>query len=267
MIDWIRVGKPQIDGYDTAILTQFLEAHHGWAKHTPMGPLTLVNGRVGVAPDPHGYGSEYMTDGWNQTNPDVLGDLDRYLAAWPAGYTGIGAFLDDLWPKWFPSTARVYGCSSGHHQMGPEHVRNSVYVTMNDAQGTAEGIYHEVGHLRLEALGIGIEQHDGRLLTNRMDELYDSSVRFDRQRPMSAVLHGLYAWLMLSENDLWCASKFSADESLIFLTPNLPKIQNGLDEVRRHARPTPEGELFLEGILAWGDDIVCRGQALIDSRG
>jgi HEXXH motif-containing protein len=142
-----------------------------------------------------------------------------------------------------------------------------VFVTVNDPQGCAAGIYHEVGHLRLETCGLNIDDHDGRLITNPIEDLFDSPVRKDVKRPMCAVIHGLYAWLMLTENDLWCADRISAADACSYLRPNLPKLREGIVEVERYAQPTVIGDVFLGGMMTWARDIVARGEKVLAAHG
>ena len=153
---------------------------------------------------------------------------------------------------------------------------NAVYVTANDWQGCSEGIYHEVGHARLESIGIEIDSHDNRLLLNGPDELYDSPIRWDIKRPMSAVVQAVYSWIMFCEADIQCATNLTgydtknpdqkvtpAEASVNYLIGNIPKIQDGLTEIRTHMKVTPEGAAFFDGYLEWGEDVVSRGVSLL----
>src|SRR3990167_4406497 len=112
-------------------------------------------------------------------------------------------------------------------------------VTTYDPQGCAQGIYHEVGHLRLESLGMHIEGHDNRLILNGPEELYDSPVRFDKQRPMEACIHGLYAWIIFTENDL-AVAKWDQTGTCTYLAQNVSKIEKGIVEVETHVVTTDE---------------------------
>lgn len=261
-IDWARVAQPQPDGYDSAVIAELLQKRFGWVKASRTDSV-LVGGDVAVAPCPFKYQSEYMLDASADVQLDELAAVDKYLAAWPDGYLMLGKFLDEFWPMRMDGVGR--GSSSGHQPMNSWNDafrRTAVYVTTTDPEGCATGVYHEVGHLRLEALGMDIDDHDGRLITNPIEDLYDSPVRKDVQRPMCAVIHGLYAWIMLSECDLWCADTISSADAAHYLRNNIPKIENGILEVERYVQPTPNGAIFISSMLDWARDVVQRGRAI-----
>lgn len=150
-----------------------------------------------------------------------------------------------------------------HHSSVLDPYVNGVYVTVDNMQGCAEGIFHEVGHLRLNALNLEIEQHDYRFFTNTPEELYESPIRRDKKRPLSAVIQAIYSWLMLSENDLQCANiQENAMMSADYLITNLPKIEDGLVTIRENIKCTSEGIDFIDGYLEWGEDICSRTREL-----
>jgi len=291
-IDWTRIAKPQPDGYDSHIIAAILNEKYGWNKISPTSELRLCNGAVAVVQDRQypsdevGRSDNPMIDGVSYITPEVCAGIDRFLTAWPAGAQMLELFLDEYWAKWSKTmTPHARGCSSGHyeiksclekHQRTSGLVLNAVYVTANDWQGCAEGIYHEVGHARLESIGIDIGAHDNRLLLNGPNELYDSPIRWDIKRPMSAVVQAIYSWIMFCEADIQCAVNLQgydtkdsehkqtpAEASCIYLIGNIPKIQDGLVEIRNNIKVTPEGREFFNGYLEWGDDVVSRGLALL----
>lgn len=305
IIDWSRVAKPQPDAYDSHVLAYFLKERYGWERIPATSPLRLCDGKVAVVKDrTHQPGQEPnplepMSD-FDDITPEILGDIDHFLMkAWPEGGLMLQTFLDEYWPKWsrmmagpdVPFGARRIpsrGSSSGHYEMKNSknhgHLNgvtvNAVYVACNDPQGCAEGIYHEVGHARLEAIGLEIESHDNMLLLNGPDELYDSPVRWDQKRPMSAVVQAVYSWIVFTENDIQCAVNLPgydikdpemwpmltpAEASAGYMITNIPKIQDGLDEIRKYAKLTPEGVKFFDGYLEWGDSVVTRGIEVLKS--
>jgi hypothetical protein len=153
------------------------------------------------------------------------------------------------------------GCASGHVVYVPEAARQQIYVTINDPHGCAQGCWHEYGHLKLESMGIGIETHDDRLLLNPPDELYPSAMRTDKLRPISAVLHGLYAWLQFTQNDyqLYMTKKIDQAEFRTYAAHNFPKLLANLDVLRRHARWTIPGQQFATEIYQWVDMLCAKG--------
>lgn len=229
---------------------------------------------------------------WNDTRAK---NIEPYLRAWDIGHEMFKLFLDEYWPlvSHFyierPNNKLINidknttleniaaqidahhmrGCSSGHWNPSTRELElakpymNAVYTTIVSHQGCVEGMYHEVGHLRLNALNLEIEKHDGRLFTNTSEELYESPIRRDKKRPMSAVIQAIYSWIIFGENDIQCAKiEGNSRESADYLIINLPKIEDGLATIRQHIKCTPEGKDFFDGYLEWGEDVCDRGRAL-----
>jgi hypothetical protein len=259
-IDWTRMAKPQADGYDGEVIRSL---------ELPRRPQTRGAFRDGIIEaivDVNGY-SDYQVALCRESlaDPRWAVQMTDFLSSWKAGYGFLVSYLDQC--RAFSSGNPGRGCHSGHDEVskdGPIH--HNVIVSIDDLMlnGTAEGIYHEVGHLRLESLGVWIEHHDGRLIRNAPDELYSSPVRRDKKRPMSAVLHATYSWLMFTENDWQNYSAGAMDVDLFrdYSAHNLPKLRNGIAEVMRYAKPTRDGEAFLDGMRAWADDLLVRCDAV-----
>lgn len=278
VIDWYRVSKPQDDLYDTQIMAQCLLEKFNWTKVIPTGPLTMCNGTVGVVKDSGSHQAPgIMADPSEYPEVDAqvetfVRQVDDHLSGWPTGYLSLQHFLDEYYPKFWPEVDTpgvlrlgMRGSSSGHEEMKKSDPRNAVYVTFNDPWGCAQGIYHETAHMRLEAVGVGINEHDHRLIDNPITELFDSPVRFDQKRPMCAVVQGLYAWIVFTENDLWLAERGPAERQRATeeCRNNIPKIRNGIAEVNRYLRPTAAGKSFFGGMIDWADSVVTRGEALL----
>ena len=268
MIDWTRMAQPQDDGYDTKILCMLETARTGWQKVAPERGVTLCGGRIAVLLDgPNGIGdAQHATP--EQASQEWADNASTYLRQWDAGYYALTEFIDAVQAFWHPTHGSMGGCISGHHMMYRKSdgqvnmTRHIPYITINSLQGFSQGLYHEYAHLRLEALGINIEDHDFRLLRNGPDELYNSSVRFDKKRPMSAVLHGLYAWTMFTQNDYWQYQNglLTTDQFRGAVAHNLPKIEKGWTEVANYAEWTQDGLEFSDGLEMWCAKVVadCR---------
>lgn len=291
-IDWKRVAKPQADGYDSYVIGKFLNEKYGWVRTVPTSELRLCEGKVAVVKDravtiednPH----DPMMDGMPYATEERLAKVNHFLMAWPEGGLMLQLFMDEFWPKWskLMPDEQGRGSSSGHYEIfnctREGHLKgvvlNATYVTLNDPQGCCEGIYHEVGHARLEALGMNIDSHDNMLILNGPDELYDSPVRWDVKRPMSAVIQAVYSWVTLTESDIQCGTNLTgidikdpvrnpmmtpAEASSFYMMANVPKIQDGLEEIRKYAKLTPAGVDFIDGFLEWGHTVVDRGIELL----
>lgn len=265
MIDWTKLAKPQPDYSDVEALR---ELEPGWTQPVLSAGTKFLLDSIAIDPQVGvGRMSSYKAIATNITD-EWIATQNAYLNKWSVGEGMLRVYLDYFWPFYIPTWGEGgKGCSSGHQMIDAKHTYHAVYVSTNDPGGCAQGIYHEAAHLRLESMGIKIETHDGRLLLNGVDELFDSSVRFDKKRPMSAVLHGVYAWLMFTENDYhnFKAGMFSIDDYRSYVERNIPKIIKGMDEIDAHARWTDEGKDFFAGVSDWAIDLIERTQGVLIS--
>lgn len=240
MIDWSRMAMPQADGYDTDRLIEMAESRWG-GTHTA---------QTAIEPIPFPTHPDYEA----AIEHEHLTEIELTLRSWPAADHGFHRFVDVFWPieRVAPIRPAPKGCLSGHTVLPSG--RRGVYVSVFDIDGAREGLLHEWGHLRLEAAGIDLETHDGVLLDHADDELFISPIRKDIMRPMSAVLHGFYAWVLLSQGDLMAASDRAADV-MPLVEMNVPKIEEGLlliDDIRT----TDAGAQFVAALRRWAEVVV-----------
>ena len=267
---WYTLARPQEDGSDIPLLSELEHNRIGWTKAPRIADATpsLLQGTIGVyaGPNPRrkNYGFGIGTSSPRSAPEDItaawLSEFEPYISTWDVGRRALESFVDEWWCYELANREAV-GCSSGHVEMvANQYPYHAVCVTRSDNHGAAQGIYHEYAHLRLEAMGVMIETHDGTLLLNADTELYTSSVRSDKPCPMSAVLHGVYAWLMLTENDyqLHARKKIFIDELILYSERNLTKIQKGIATIKEYGRFTPAGEDFIRGVYEWADDLCAR---------
>lgn len=262
-IDWTRVAKPQPDCYDIDVL-RLIEPKWSRAFALNEQPAQAYLGPIAVRPERLDKRYEDMSGDFDTTTDTYTTDYLPFVSQWEDGWRCATAFIDELWAF---RTVRLMGkgCMSGHHIINDEWPIHGVYSSLNDQGGFSQGFYHEFAHLRLRALHIGIEsQDDYDLLLNPPEELYDSSVRFDKKRPMSAVLHGFYAWLMFMENDAWNhhGGLYTLEDFRIYSHRNIAKLVNGWVEIQNYARWTPEGQLFWRSCSEWTEELVTRVQYL-----
>jgi len=260
-IDWSRIAQPQADGYDTAVILGQAFERRGLRKETPRpGQPAFCDGAVALARCPYELPGLVPA---HFEHPNIA-EAEALLKMWPAGYRAFREQCSVFWPMEReprrPPNSR--GVRSGHDWQGVDPM--GVFVTVYDPQGCVEGLVHEIGHIRLASLGISVETHDGSLLLNGVDELYQSPVRSDILRPMCAVFHGEYAWAMLSEADLWIG-KERPDDAAYYLARNVPKLEFGLQVMRTHGRYTPDGQAFFAAFYEWVESIIQRGKRLLAS--
>ena len=261
--DWRRVAQPQEDGSDSTVYRA------GAAERWQHVPGTVVG-------DPRLWGTVALRRLGRSLAPDIidapldhpaLAEIEALVRLWPAGETAVRELIDVISPvtKETHEGQGIHGSICGHEDVGPGRPLQIVITTF-DPIGGAEAVLHETGHLRLKCLGVDLETHDGTLLKNADDELFPSPVRFDKLRPMPAVLHGLYSWVMLSQQDLAVGATEPA-RVVPYLEINVPKIENGLATVRAHAKLTAAGVAFLDGFFLWAEQVVTHGHALVAAQG
>lgn len=178
-----------------------------------------------------------------------LREVCELLKVWPDGHEAVMKNVDRFWPL-KTREGHGKGCISGNYPPTQSRPYRCIYVTIHDPVGCAEGILHETGHIRLHALGIGLEEHDGSLIQNESDELFVSPIRKDKLRPMSAVLHAQYSYMMVSELDLRLVEAGVSD-ALDYAQINVPRIQQGYTEIQWNAKWTKAGEDFFTGLSLW----------------
>lgn len=163
-----------------------------------------------------------------------------------------------------------YGCSCGHFWFNEPHVKGQIgiYAAPLGTLGGLEALAHEVGHLRLRMVGIQIEDHDNQILLNGPDELFNSPIRKDKLRPMSAVLQAQYSYVMVSQMDLKYFDAFPDDPkkqqcAIDYLRINIPRISKGHDEVNNNIKMTENGKQFMDGFWRFSDNVINRGLSMI----
>jgi len=233
-IDWSRVAAPQTDGYDRAAVRGAMRERWGWEPNRQL---------------PDGLGSFGPGCGYSQaTEVEILAVLAA-LDLWPDGRAMVASTVD-VATYWRSTEPGGVGCSCGHWQPPETGGATVVFTTVGDPIGGAEGLVHEAGHLRLHALGVDLEAHDGRLLANAPDELHVSPIRKDKLRPMSAVLQAQYSYVWVTALDLAVG-----DAATEHLSVNLPRVITGRATIERGARWTPAGAEWWGGLCRWMDDV------------
>lgn len=192
--------------------------------------------------------------------------IESLLArTWPAGYDAVAKLVDVVW---LLDTAQrepgQRGSVSAHVSPAQGFDGLGIRMTVFDVIGGVEAVLHETGHLRLRCLGMQVETHDGRIIANRPEELYVSALRKDKKRPMSACLHALYSYLMVTEFDVRLAESGDV-EAYRYLGWNVPRLEFGLAEIRPNAVAAERGPLagWLPAMLDWCQDVIERGGSLL----
>ena len=153
-----------------------------------------------------------------------------------------------------------HGCMSGNQH--PDHMggRVTIFSSIDDPIGGADGFIHESAHQKLHLLGMQLEEHDGTLITNDCERRFFSPIRRDVLRPLSALIHGIYAWVHMLEIEL-------ANDALPHLSLNVPKVRMGMQTIKEFVQPTEAGLKFLAEFYEWGDSLVQKGALTLSAAG
>lgn len=261
-----QLVHPNLEG-DAELLSM---AEARWGIPT-FPPPDHYFGRVALGTIPIELSSSLSNE--SLTHPD-LPTICNAMQIWPDGWRGFQELVTHFWPlamNGVPEGSK--GCSSGHNVLPTytltredgsyeTHGWRAVYVTLFSVIGAREGLYHEYAHLRLEAMGVDLETHSGLLLENNNNPIHVSPVRKDIRRPMSAVLHGHYAWLTMSHADV-LACEAGDSEVLDLIKQNVCKLEEGFLTITQRSLWTSEGSAFCDSLLSWTEAIVARMWNLI----
>lgn len=256
MPNYFSLARP--DETDADVYAHLAEKR--WGKPTPTLDSPLLVGRCQISTLQVSVSPNLIPA---EVNDPRLAVVRNYLYTWTEARAGIGGLVTLFWPlePLTPPSPGARGSTSGHDILKDGH--RAAYVTIYDTYGCAEGIWHEFAHLRLRTLGVNLEDHDGTLLLNESSERYVSPIRRDILRPMSAVLHGVYAWVMLTEGDLRLACAGHLNAVLGTMLWNLPKIEEGLITLKEQAQWTRDGQEFFNALYIWGSELVMRSWSLL----
>jgi HEXXH motif-containing protein len=274
-VDWSRMAEPQKDGYDTEMTLRLAE--HGITPLRPFpyrrraidGAVTFCNGMVAVRRAPE---LGLMTDRIKPAELDHpnLAAGAAYLSRWPAAYAQFGRLVDTVYPYTDPEQAGLGEGSLGSSSHSYEEDFGSVHATVDNALGFAQALIHEMSHQKLRSLGVSFETAE-RLIVNDPSEQFESPIRKDRTRPMTAVFHAQYSFIHVTALDLHMLGGAQSERErqciLMLLARNVPRMQSGYEEVDRHIRTDDAGRLFVGAFMQWSTEILARGQAELDTNG
>ena len=259
---WRRLACPQPDSYDTK------------------SSLELAVGE-GYDPTISATGKHWL-DGSISVD-DTAPYLAKTAIAAPNDHPNIetGAHLLALWPELYFQTRRLlhrvaFFVDSRHDTdcvvgavcgPGPDGF-GSISTTVNNHVGVAEAIAHELAHHKLRALGVDVENAK-RLIVNDPDELYPSPIRYDVNRPMTAVLHAQYSYVHIAALDIHIIDaaldrerdKVIVERSLAII---LPKLAFGREVLNSHAELDDAGIDFMAGFDDWTALVISDGFKVLE---
>lgn len=249
-LDWRRLAETQDDGYDTDVVLKIVQ-DGGFVRRPPDGAPMFLDEKIAIRNDCSELAPDCELTAPDHPNLSVTADL---IKLWPAMarqlprlVDSINIFLHRESPFVDPGVGSV--SNSGRGDFG------TISSTINSAVGFAGSLVHEMAHHKLRALGVEFESAR-RLILNPPERRYRSPVRYDCLRPMTAVLHGQYAFQYSAEMCLRIVKagldpardRRVAEDALAV---KLPKLVFGLKVLDDHACVDEFGKAFLDGLGDW----------------
>ncbi|HEX2251660.1 MAG TPA: HEXXH motif-containing putative peptide modification protein [Thermoanaerobaculia bacterium] len=260
-IDWSRIARPQDDGYDTEVALALRPPPRQADPGVPTG-RRIFDGAVEVRELAGPYAA---LEGFAAAPPDSpeIDVAEHLVAHWPAVYRQFQELVRVIYPMRAENWPRQTGTVKGSASHAFESHLGTLCATVADPVGLAQALVHELGHTKLRCLGVWLESAD-RLITNDPGERFESPVRKDEPRPMTAVLHAEYSFTYLTHLDLVlleaCGEPELRRHVLALLERNVPRIAEGFDTVRRHVRVDADGRRFVDSFLAWAEATIRSGE-------
>jgi HEXXH motif-containing protein len=261
-VEWQRFAEPQPDQYDSEVALA-LALGRGWSVEKPASPIVAFDDQVPVLGNEFWDPAEFVPAAPDDPNVRIGCDVIR---EWPEVFAQCQRLLAAVYisRRKVPSRA-TWGSCSGAAPSGFGRICATVYHPF----GFAEAVVHEMAHFKLRAIGIDMTWAS-RLLTNRPDELFQSPIRLDKLRPMSAVLHAQYSFTHVAALGIalvQAESSFSSDILRFSLARYIPKLEFGLEVLRRHARTDLNGDRFMAGFGDWVGRVLADGYAVLADSG
>ena len=262
-IDWSRLAEPQADHYDTQIAL----ALGGREAPAAVCEPTLFKGRVALRSADPGFLARLGWISADLRHPHIA-EAASYVARWPVVRRQLEQLVTCVHPVENPGIPRaLWGKLPGSQSHSFIEQPGHIYATIFDPLGLAQALVHELAHTKLYALGLGLEV-DHHLIVNPKSELYDSPIRTDRQRPMSAVFHAEFSFIHVTELDIRLLK--SEDDPDVrarlfhLLERNVRRMEIGHRVIRDHIKVDERGKPFVAGFLAWTERILQQGRSLLE---
>lgn len=276
-IDWSRMLEPQDDNYDVDNITLIANKMFGYEKPNVSNDLNFLNGKVHLF-QRQVHGEEIEVDLSSEGTQTTLKEVDFLIKSLtPKYYNSITQFLDGYAPfhqKDTETSRSFIGCVCGpvtrtydtSHYLGFPAV--SVTSCLFSVIGAADGIIHESWHQRLYQMGMEMEQHNQQLIGNHPDDLYNSPIRFDKKRPMSACVQAIYSYIAVSEfhkellkyvieNKETPIGPADLGNVLSINAYNLFRIKNGYNLLSKELTSiTKSGESFVHNFLLYNKRVI-----------
>ncbi len=276
MIEWERMAVPQTDQYDTETILRLAQTQSSPLRselyvRRPVGDAAAVfDGQVAVRyinQDVMGLPNFVNA---SQDHPNIP-KAATYVQCWPEVYEQFKKLIDTVHP--FIDTTmdpRHQDVSVGSSSNSNEHLFGTLCATVNDPIGLAQAMVHEMAHQKLRAMGISVETAT-RLIVNPPDDLYESPIRKDRSRPMTAVFHAQYSFMHVTQLDIKMLEHIddeaTRDAVLCLLARNVIRMEAGHKDVAGNIQTDADGKKFIGAFLEWSEKVLLEGNAIMDKNG
>jgi HEXXH motif-containing protein len=220
--------------------------------------------------------SAYVLPEWNDCDHFVDAALDHpvlfsaidLLAVWPAALAEVGLAIRVVHPRVhvaaYFDTPPVYHVPAACHSL--ESLFDAVGVSVHCPLTCAEGIVHELAHQKLRALGVHCDRLNAGLVLNSPDDLVASPFRDLARRPISAVFHGVYAYLHVVQLDQLVHREGHQSGFLDQRTAqNLARLSAGFAILEGRLRLDPVGTSFWAGLTRWFHELRSAGSGRGDA--
>jgi hypothetical protein len=265
-IDWSRAAEPQPDGYDTSLALHLVNSTTGperpelYQRRPSAGSPTIFDDTVAVryiTQQPEGAPRFVNAP---LEHPNIAIGCD-YVRRWPLAFLQFQRLMDSFHPMLDATlSAGQFVLGSGSHSL--EGMFGAMYATVYDPHGLAQAFVHEMSHNKLRAIGIFVESAQ-RLIANAPNERFESPIRKDVLRPMTAVFHAQYSFMYVTALDVEMIESESQEEELrrwvSLLSRNVPRMEEGDRVLRQFLHMDRDGEAFFAGFFGWSDRVLRRG--------
>jgi|HubBroStandDraft_6_1064221.scaffolds.fasta_scaffold00172_23 HEXXH motif-containing protein len=261
-VEWERLAEPQADNYDSVQVLE-LGLERGYTLQRAASPVMKFDGRVAVLPNYSWDSRQFRPASIDDPTISVGCDI---IHTWPSAFEQCRSLLSAIFvSNTVGADARTWGSYSGPGSCG----FGSVCATVDHPVGFAEAIVHEMAHHKLRAIGVDFESAS-ELLANPPGEVFPSPIRYDKLRPMSAVLHAEYSYTYIAALDIAAIradNPMSEDIARFSLAKYLPKLDFGIRVLQESAVTDSAGARFLTAFSCWVEEVLAHGRKILSERG
>lgn len=267
--EWQYMAVPRKDALDTKLLEAYaaqtsLKIEEGVRAGEP----SLFNGKVAIR---HFTWEQDFLEHFKHAplNHTTIHAAEQLLTVWPEIYEQCGTLLKSFNPLLIKGVQNDtnYNASNSHQVKGK---LGAIWATVHHPVLLAQAFVHELAHTKLFALGQHFET-SGPLFDNSEKDLFDSPIRLDIPRPISALFHGVYAFthVLALDRKLYIQSSNNEEKMhlLGLLWLNALRVKKGLETVVKSAKLRPEGEHFMQAFLPWAQEEITEALKLCSGKG